>query len=277
MPSAARPALISSMNEVGPHRYASASRGGSSSASSDAVSRPALSKSRLAVVGRDGCSRRGRARSAARRGGPRLGGERVVAAAACAVQPPDLPVGMLLRERVQHGEHRGGADPGADQQDGGVATVEDEGAARRCDVESVADGEPGVQVAAGRAVGLALDGDPVVAGVGRSGQGVVAEQRPLFVVGLDAQREVLAGARGGKRCAVGVLEADRDHGVALGLDRGDGSRRKPGQAGAGSRPSGRRSAARLSVEQGAERGLPAGAERGIRSARSSCWRGCLGR
>ncbi len=41
IPSAARPALISSMNGVGPHRYASASWGGSSSASRDPLRRPA--------------------------------------------------------------------------------------------------------------------------------------------------------------------------------------------------------------------------------------------
>ena len=109
-----------------------------------------------------------------------LGGEGVVAAAACAVQPPDLPIGVLLRQRVEHGEDRGGADAGADQQDRRVGPVEDEGAARRGDVELVADGEPGVQIAAGGAVVLALDGDPVVAGVGRSGEGVVAEHRPLL-------------------------------------------------------------------------------------------------
>ena len=45
-PIAASPALISSMKGAGPHRYASASRGGSSSASNDPVRWPALSKSR---------------------------------------------------------------------------------------------------------------------------------------------------------------------------------------------------------------------------------------
>ena len=81
------------------------------------------------------------------------------------------------------------------------------------------------------------------------------------LVGLDPQREVLAGARGGERRAVGVLEADRDHGVALALDRGDG---QPAEAGPGRRRAGDGeagvAAAGLSVEQRAERRLPAGAE-----------------
>jgi hypothetical protein len=41
--------------------------------------------------------------------------EGVVAAAACAVEPPDLSVGMLLRQRVEHGEDGGRPDANADQ------------------------------------------------------------------------------------------------------------------------------------------------------------------
>jgi hypothetical protein len=40
----------------------------------------------------------------------------VVAVAARAVQPPDLALGVLLRERVEHGDDRRRPDPGADQQ-----------------------------------------------------------------------------------------------------------------------------------------------------------------
>ena len=79
---------------------------------------------------------------------------------------------------------------------------------------------------------------------------------------LDAEREVLAGARRGERLPVGVLEADRDDGVAFRLDRGDG---QPAEAGPGGGRAGRDQAgvpaARLSVDQGLERRLPAGAER----------------
>ena len=44
---------------------------------------------------------------------------------------------------------------------GACVRVEDERAAGRCDVELVADGEAGVEIAAGDAVVLALDGDAV--------------------------------------------------------------------------------------------------------------------
>jgi hypothetical protein len=103
----------------------------------------------------------------------RLGGEGLVTVAACAVQPPDLPIGMLLRQGVKHGRDRRRADAGADQQQGRVRAVEDERAAGCGDVELVADGEPGVEIAADGAVGFPLDGDPVVPGAGRSRQRVV--------------------------------------------------------------------------------------------------------
>jgi hypothetical protein len=75
------------------------------------------------------------------------------------------------------------------------STVEDEGATRRCDLQLGADAEAGVQTAAGGAVGFALDGDAVVAGVGRSGEGVVAEHRPQLRIGLDSQRATDPGGR----------------------------------------------------------------------------------
>ena len=77
---------------------------------------------------------------------------------------------------------------------GASRLVEDERAAWCCDVELVADGETGVQIAADGAIGFALDGDPVVARPGWSGERVVAQQRPLLLVGLDSQSEVLTWA-----------------------------------------------------------------------------------
>ena len=147
-PSAARPALISSMNGAGPQRYASASRGGSSSASSDGGEPArAVEVAALDVVGAGAavadvaCARSGATASSARASAA----NGVVAAAARAVQPPDLALGVLLRQRVQHGEHRRGADAGADQQHRRVGVgVEDEGAARRGDLEPVADARGGV-------------------------------------------------------------------------------------------------------------------------------------
>ena len=70
--------------------------------------------------------------------------ERVLVAAACALEPPIFSLGMLSRQLVEHGEDRGGADAGADQQHRRLRAVEDEGAARGGDVELVADREPRV-------------------------------------------------------------------------------------------------------------------------------------
>src|SRR5437764_12256972 len=99
------------------------------------------------------------------------------------MQPPDLAVGMPLRQCVQHGEYGRRTDPRADEQDRRIDRVEDEGAAWRRDVEAVTDGEPTVQISAGDAVTLALDGDAVVLDVGRAREGLVAEHRALVAVG----------------------------------------------------------------------------------------------
>jgi hypothetical protein len=86
----------------------------------------------------------------------------MVTAAACAVQPPDLPISMPLRQCLKHGEDGGDTDPGADQQLGRMRSVEHEAATWCCDVELVADGQPGMQIAAGGTIVFALDRDPVV-------------------------------------------------------------------------------------------------------------------
>src|SRR5262249_16232178 len=140
-----------------------------------------------------------------------LGGERMFAAAACAVQPPDLSLGTLVRQRVKHGEQWRRADARTDEKHGAALRLADEGSRRRGNIDAVVDLEPGVQIAAGRAAAFALDADPVVADPRRPGQRIVAQQRPVLVVGLDAQREVLAGTRRWKRRAVGTLQADGDH------------------------------------------------------------------
>ena len=86
-----------------------------------------------------------------------LGGERVLLVVARGVQAPDLSLGTLLGQRVKHGEYRGGADSGTDQQYGRIRPVEEECAARRRHVDPVADVEPLVQIAAGAATALVLD------------------------------------------------------------------------------------------------------------------------
>ena len=162
---------------------------------------------------------------------------------------------------------------------GAVRPVEDEGAARCCDVELVADGEPGVEIAAGGAVVLPLDGDAVGAGAGRSRQRVVPEHRSLRVVGLDSQREVLAGA-----CAAAALRRRGPRGGSRSPSRSRGrspatvSRRNPGQAGGGlvtARPAlpPPGSPSSRARNDACQPGLSAG----MRSARSSCCRVCPGR
>ena len=250
------------MNGAGPQTYASASRGGSSSASSDAVSRPARSKSRPSTSpGRGGCRTRGSAHRGARR--PARGPRRRRGARGCCVRRAATRslVGVRHRQRVEHGEHRGRPDAGADQQHGRAAPVEDEGAPRCRDLELVADRDPGVQVGAGRALRFAFDGDPVGAGPGPSRERVVAEHRAP-AVGLEPQREVLAGARGRERSPPGSARLTETTESLSRSIAATFSRRNPVQAGGGLVAPGPRCRAAPSLEQGAERRLPARAERG---------------
>jgi hypothetical protein len=187
-----------------------------------------------------------------------FGGERVVAPAARAMEPPDLSFAVFRGKRLEHGEDRGGADAGADQQYRRVGSVEDERASRSSDIELSADVEAGMQIATGRPVGFALDADPVVAGIGRSRKGVVPQQRPLLVVAFQAQREVLTRTWVRERRAIRILEPDGDHRIALSLDCGHGQstetgpcRRRAGRAQAGVATAG------FSVDEGAKRRLPA--------------------
>src|SRR3954468_17724014 len=99
----------------------------------------------------------------------------MVTDAARPVDPPDLAVRMPVDKCVEHREDGSCADPRADQEQWRVRRVENEGPPRRGDVEVVPGAQAGVQVAARGAIMLALDTDPVVAGVGRSAEGVIAE------------------------------------------------------------------------------------------------------
>ena len=81
-------------------------------------------------------------------------GERVLLRAAGAVQPPDLPA-LATRggQLVEHGQHRGHADAGREQQHRPVVVlVEDEVAARRGDFEVGSRLQHRVQVAGDEAV-----------------------------------------------------------------------------------------------------------------------------
>ena len=168
--------------------------------------------------------------------GPGLGGERVLGTVTCAVQPPDLAVGALLGQGLKHGDHGGGTDPGADQQYRRVRLVEDERASWCGDVELVANGEMGVQIAADGAAGFALDRDPVVGRPGWSGKRVVAQQRALALVGLDPQSEVLTGRAAGSGAPVGSSRRIEIAESLSGLMAVTVSWRKPDQAGGGLRP-----------------------------------------
>ena len=101
---------------------------------------------------------------------PRLAGEGVLPTVTSALKPPDLPVGVLLGQRMEHCQDRGCPDAGTDEQHRRLRPIEDEGATRCRDLELVADREPRVQVTADDATGLALDRDPVIAPVRRSGE-----------------------------------------------------------------------------------------------------------
>ena len=95
-PDRRQAALISSMKGAGPHRYASASRGGFGrqpvpwTACGVEVAALDIVGTWTAVVRLGACVRERSEESAG------LGGERVLAAVACGVQGPDLAIEMLL-------------------------------------------------------------------------------------------------------------------------------------------------------------------------------------
>src|SRR4051795_3404020 len=161
---------------------------------------------------------------------------------------------------MQHCDDRSRAYPRAHKQKWRIALLEDEGAARGSDVELIANVQGGVEIAACDAVVLALDGDAVVAGGGRSAERVVAQHR-LLCVDRDPKRQVLARTGSGEVTAVGILEPDRHDRVALARDVGHAKLPE-------SCPSGRRAGrGETSVaapfpgcEQSLERGLPAGTQ-----------------
>jgi hypothetical protein len=142
--------------------------------------------------------------------GVHVGREGMLARSACPVQPPDVPLAVPCRELMQHGQHWCDTDTGGDEQERAGAVVEDEVATGRGHVQDRSGLQAAVQVAAGGAVGLLLDADPVGAGVSCRGQRVAAYRGRLPGAG-DPQREVLAGPGGRERGAVDGGEVDRRH------------------------------------------------------------------
>jgi hypothetical protein len=189
-----------------------------------------------------------------------LGREGMLTRSACPVQPPDDPLAVARGELVQHGQDRRDADAGGDEQDRSVALVQDEVAPGRGDVQDLSRPQLAVQVAAGDAMGLLLDADPVGAACRRRGQRVAAD-RGRLPGAADPQREVLAGLGRREGGAVGCGEVDRGHLLVFPDDLGDAQLPEagPGRPGGG----GRRSAVMFGRgQQVAERALPARAEGG---------------
>ena len=177
----------------------------------------------------------------------------------CAVQPPDVSVRVLPRQGLKHGHNRSGTDPGADEQYGPRRLVKDERAPWCPDIKAVADGETGVQVAAGGTTWFELDSDPVVARPGWSGERVVAQHR-LAAASSGWTRNVryCPGRAAGTGAPVG---SSRRIEMAESLSRVmavTANSRKPAQAGGGLAAV--RPALPLPgflVEQSPERALPA--------------------
>ena len=182
----------------------------------------------------------------------RLGGERVLVRAARPVQPPHLPLAAGGGELVQHGQHRRDPDAGGDEQDRAGAVVEGELAARCGRLQQRAGLQVLVQPAAGHAVRLPLDADPVGAGVRRRRQRIGAHRDRLGGAG-DPQGQVLPGPRGRQRGAVAGRQVDRAHRRVLMHDLGDPQRLESGP--------GRPRFRGRGGEHVAERALPARAER----------------
>jgi DNA-binding CsgD family transcriptional regulator len=185
--------------------------------------------------------------------GVRLGREGMLPRSARPVQPPDGPLAAVRGEPVQHGQDRRDADAGGDEQHRAGALVEDEVAAGRGDVEVGSRFQVVVQVAAGHAVRLLLDADPVRAAGRRRGQRVAAD-RDRRPGAADPQREVLA--RPGRRKGRAVIggEVDRAHPLGFPDDPGDAQLAEPGP--------GRPGVVAGRGQQVAERALPARAEGG---------------
>ena len=101
----------------------------------------------------------------------------MITAAARAVQPPDLSLGTFDCDAWSMASTGVAPIPALIEEDGRLGSVEEEGAPRCSDLESIPDGKATVEVSTGRAGGPALHGDPVVRRVGRTGEGVVPEHR----------------------------------------------------------------------------------------------------
>src|SRR5271156_4084336 len=83
--------------------------------------------------------------------------KRMLAAVAGSVDPPNLPPRVPGGQCMKHGQHRGCADAGTQQDDGAAARSQREAAAWRAHVQNVADPDLSVDVSPSRPMKLSLD------------------------------------------------------------------------------------------------------------------------
>src|SRR5262245_61501423 len=98
----------------------------------------------------------------------------MLAAVAGTVNPPNLPPSLLGGQCVQHSEDWGGADAGADKDDGTLALPQRKVAARSAHVENIACLNPRIDVSPGGAVRLALEADAIAILARRARQRIAA-------------------------------------------------------------------------------------------------------
>ena len=166
------------MKTDGPHTYAVVA-GGRSQAAQDLGADPARGR---VLVARPVARRRVAVADVRVATGQPASNSRASAANGCwrccgRRTPTRSPGGTCGRERVQHGQHRGGADAGRQQQHRSLVVAEREGPSWSRDVDRGAGMRVGAQEAAGRAVGFLLDADAVVPVAGRAGQRITADDR----------------------------------------------------------------------------------------------------
>src|SRR6516164_2344064 len=159
---------------------------------------------------------------------------------------------------MEHGEDGGYADAGTQQDDGSVAWPQRETAARRADVEHLANSDLSIDIGSGCAVGFSFDADAIAILARLARQRVAAQESGCIGRRPEPQYDKLPGQGGFQRVPIGGLEHERGHAAALaGLARYE-QRAEP-------RPCRRRPAA------GASPGLPVVASP-LCSRSSSAWK-----
>jgi hypothetical protein len=126
----------------------------------------------------------------------RLFGKGMVRPIAGCMQPPKRPRrdGVWSARTMQHRQHRGEADTGADEDNGSRTGRERERAARSADLHATASPDALMEKAACKAA-LVLDANPIVPGARRTAQRVVSSDSRSIRVLSHADHNVLARQR----------------------------------------------------------------------------------